>query len=366
MIALRNLFRNMARSLVTLMGISVAIGIFVIIASLTADLRAQIDNVIEAYDTGLLIQSRRAATPLHSRISAAEVDALQAHLGTPVAPLMLGAVREAWSPYIWLFGMPPELLAGIPLLNGEGLGSGGGQVLLGVLAATSLGVEAGDSVVLGGDERPVSGVFRTGSRLLDAASVMEIDEARRILGRENGEAHYNLVVVQGMLPDDTDRSAERIMREFPHLRATSGADFVGSLQIFRSVEAFTRVIALIALLGGALVLANTLLMALSERTREIGVLMSIGWRPRMVLRLLLVESLILCLIGAMVGNLLAVGGLRWLNGLGAFGFGWIPVHVDVGAFLLSLIVSLAIAVVAMIWPAVVLLRFQPAEILRHG
>ena len=366
MIALRNLLRNKVRSFITLLGVSGAIAVFVLIASLTADLRAQVDNVVEAYNTDLLIQSRRAATPLQSRISAAEVEALRTRLGPQVSPVVVGAVREAWSPYILLFGMPRDLLPAIPLMNGAGLTAGDGQMLLGVSAAAHLGIQAGDRVALGDRERTVSGVFRTGSRLFDGASVMEIEDAWRILGRDNGVAYYNLVVVQGLAPHAADRAVEEIMDEFPRLRASTGAEFAGSLQIYRSIEIITRVVALVALLGGAIVLINTLLISLSERTREIGVLMSIGWRPRRVLRLLLGESLLLCLAGALLGNLFAIGVLQWLNAVGAFGVGWIPVQIDIAAFLASLLVGVIIAVVTLLWPAAVLLRLRPAEALRHG
>ena len=61
----------------------------------------------------------------------------------------------------------------------------------------------------------------------------------------------------------------------------------------------------------------TMLMAVLERTREIGILRAIGWAPRRVLQMILLEALVLSVAGAVVGMLLAVASVRGLNALPA-------------------------------------------------
>jgi putative ABC transport system permease protein len=133
----------------------------------------------------------------------------------------------------------------------------------------------------------------------------------------------------------------------------------------RVVEAFVTTISVIALAGTALVVANTLVMAVTERTREIGILMAVGWTPWLVLRLLLAESLLLCLVGAAVGNGLALALLHVVNGLESVGFGWIPMRLPPMLVAQSLGLTAAVALLALAWPAVVLLRVQPLTALRH-
>lgn len=60
--------------------------------------------------------------------------------------------------------------------------------------------------------------------------------------------------------------------------------------------------------GTCLVVSNTLLMAIAERTREIGILTALGWTPWLVLRMPLAESLVLCAMNH-PAPLLAVKGL---------------------------------------------------------
>src|SRR6185369_5818438 len=130
-------------------------------------------------------------------------------------------------------------------------------------------------------------------------------------------------------------------------------------------HAFVTTISVIAFAGTLLVVSNTLLMAISERTREIGILMAVGWTPVLVLRMLLAESLALCLVGALLGNLLALGLLRLLNGLESVGFGWIPVRFSSSLAAASVAMALVVAVLALAWPAFVVFRMQPLAALRH-
>ena len=81
--------------------------------------------------------------------------------------------------------------------------------------------------------------------------------------------------------------------------------------------------------------------------------------------MLLAESLTLCLCGALAGNSMALLILKLLNNSEAVGFGWIPVTISQTTFLASLGVTLILALISMIWPAVILYRLSPVEALRH-
>jgi putative ABC transport system permease protein len=114
-----------------------------------------------------------------------------------------------------------------------------------------------------------------------------------------------------------------------------------------------------------LVVTNTLLMAVAERTREIGILMAVGWTPWLVLRMLLAESVLLCLAGTALGNLLGLALLHAVNRMESVGFGWIPVSLSPALVASSFALTLLIALLALAWPAAVLARMQPLSALRH-
>lgn len=74
--------------------------------------------------------------------------------------------------------------------------------------------------------------------------------------------------------------------------------------------AFTWSVSLVAVMIGGVGVMNTVLMSVFERTREFGVLRAMGWRPRQVLAMVLGESLVLSVLGGVVGTSLGIAAVR--------------------------------------------------------
>lgn len=364
MIFLRNLVRAPVRSLLTILGVAAGIGLFVAVTAITRDIRRQVDSVAASYGLEVIAYERRATSPFSSRISAAQVAALEAEFGW-VMPLVLGTHNERWSAYALVIGAPREFLQRVALTTGQPVTPGAGEALLGEVAAARLGLGAGARVPLDGRLIPVSGLFRTGSRLLDGGLMLELSDARAVLSREGADPQFTLALLRAGSPDSAAALIRRIHAAHPELRAIPGTEFAGALRLLRVVDAFVGTISVVALLGTCLVVGNALVMALAERTRELGILMTVGWTPLLVLRMLLAESLVLCAAGAGLGIGLALVVLRILNGIESIGFGWIPVTIPVTLAGAAMALTAGVAVLALVWPAFVVARMQPLAALRH-
>lgn len=362
MIFARNILRHKLRSIMTMLGAAVGIAIYVAIAAITDNLENETQRVIEEYNSDITVQSKGAPSPIHSRIKSGDIAALRAMLGDRVDPLVLGALRESWNSYAMLLGIPPALAPRFGLVEGDPPAASGRDVMIGTILAQQLGLKPGESIPLGEGSAKVVGIYSMGNRLVDGAVVASLPEAQRLLGKEG---QINIALVRIRNRGEVARVVREINRRFPRLDALSTADFVGNMRLFRTIATFTRSVAIISFVGSCLVVSNTLLMAVAERTREVGVLMAIGWRPWLVIRMLLAESLALCLCGALAGNGMALLILKMLNNSQAVGFGWIPVSIAPITFLTSLGVSLSLALIAIIWPAAILYRLSPVEALRH-
>jgi len=119
-------------------------------------------------------------------------------------------------------------------------------------------------------------------------------------------------------------------------------------------------IAAVSLLVGGIGIMNIMLVSVTERTREIGIRMAVGARPRDVLAQFLVEALALSIAGGIIGILL---GLFAADRLAAK-FGW-PVLVRIDIIVVAVAFSGLVGVVFGLYPAQKAARLDPIEALRY-
>jgi putative ABC transport system permease protein len=132
----------------------------------------------------------------------------------------------------------------------------------------------------------------------------------------------------------------------------------------------TMMLALIAgisLLVGGVGIMNIMLVSVTERTREIGIRMAVGARPRDILKQFLVESVLLSLVGGLIGlglGTLASVGLTWLINQFSNGRDW-PIVVSIPAALIALAFSAAVGVFFGFYPARRASKLDPIQALRY-
>jgi len=112
-----------------------------------------------------------------------------------------------------------------------------------------------------------------------------------------------------------------------------------------------------------LVIANTMAQSVRERTREIGVLKTLGFSSAQIMGLVLLESLALTLVGGLAGLLLAYGAVE---GLGEAIRQFIPVfEMTAGTVGLALGLMLALGAIAALWPAGQAMQLKIVDALRR-
>jgi putative ABC transport system permease protein len=148
------------------------------------------------------------------------------------------------------------------------------------------------------------------------------------------------------------------------VRASLSSEFAENTNDIQSTKAMTDAIRLLAMIVGAIVLANTMIMSIYERTREIGTLRALGWPRRRILGQILQESLYLCLFAGLLG---AVFGVLLLTGLtlvpGATRF--ISATWRAETFLSAIGLALLLGLLGGLYPAWRATRLSPVEALRY-
>lgn len=119
----------------------------------------------------------------------------------------------------------------------------------------------------------------------------------------------------------------------------------------------------ISLLVGGVGIMNIMLVSVSERTREIGLRKAIGARPSTILLQFLIEAVVLCLLGGLVG--LSIG-YAFAKGLAAIpGLGMSSAYVPAWAVVLAFGFSASVGLIFGMFPAIKAARLDPIDALRH-
>ena len=127
-----------------------------------------------------------------------------------------------------------------------------------------------------------------------------------------------------------------------------------------TVQVAIAVIAAISLLVGGIGVMNIMLVSVTERTREIGTRKALGAKNSAIRMQFIVESVIICLIGGIIG--IIFGMLLGYAGASLLGF---PAHPSVDAILIAVCFSMALGVFFGYYPANKAAKLDPIEALRY-
>ncbi|MBE0571192.1 MAG: ABC transporter permease [Ignavibacteriaceae bacterium] len=258
------------------------------------------------------------------------------------------------------------------------------QIVLGLKLAENLGIRERSKVVLSfqgldgtiiyGAFR-VTGIFRTESTMFDRSTVF-IQE-NDILSLLSTEPIYHEIAVRLNSVQNVDTVYANLRKKFDDLSIKSWKELAPELKLMDEMiglqlNIFLGVI-LFALLFG---ITNTMLMSVMERIREFGVLMAVGMKRRKVFSMIILETIILSLVGGVVGMILAsitiaYFGFAGINlsafaaGLSEWGLGTILYPVLPISFYLSITVMILLtAVFSAIYPAIKAIKLKPATAIR--
>jgi putative ABC transport system permease protein len=191
---------------------------------------------------------------------------------------------------------------------------------------------------------------------------------RRVTGNQTISS-ISVSAVSAEKMDKVKAQLVALMRERRHLAPAQEDDFLifDSREIIETVQSITGIltvllgaIAAISLIVGGIGIMNIMLVAVTERTREIGIRLAIGARAYEVLLQFLLESILLCSIGGVVGIVLGLGGAYAAGEALGLPFRFLP-HVVAIAALFSSFIGVVFGFV----PARRAARLNPIEALRH-
>jgi len=316
------------RTLLTAVGIAVAVAGAVVFLSLGEGIRRVFADQLANLGPDIQVTYGPASgdffptTPDLPGHYLAELQAAAPELGVRAVVPVLVYLRGGLSPSqsFVIEGLPTgepleDLFHGAAVLEGRPLGpadEGMDVAVIGASAAERGRLGLGSTLRLNpSTSLEVVGVVGAGGGLLDNLIVVPLATLQRALGVDD---RFSLLAVSSVRPERAEEVAAAIRARFPDLGAQTSSELFAQVNESLRVSDFVRLgISAIALIVGAIAVANTVMMSVFERTREFGVIRAVGARPRFLLALVLAESILLAVAGAAVGVLLGRLGVFAVN-----------------------------------------------------
>jgi putative ABC transport system permease protein len=237
-------------------------------------------------------------------------------------------------------------------------------VAVGQGLADALGVGVGGHVDAEGSSFAITGVVRPVGALTSHMVFMPLERMQEFFHRRGVVTIFNLRLDSSMNAAGVTDCLAALRREFPNLTFTEAHAIADENPVLRLADALAWSVSVVALLIGLAGVLNTLLMSVTERVREIGILSALGWGATRVTALIVCEGLILAGAGSLAG---AAGGLASLQVLAMLPrvAGLIEPAVTARLIVEVIVAAVLLGGLGSLYPAWHAARLRPVEALKH-
>jgi len=374
--AFRNIKRRKIRTFLTVLGITIGIAAIVGLGSISEGMHVMVQNEMKIIAGKIIVMkgegegiSGLMAGFMDSELEDEDIEIIRNAPGVEkVAPMVfymeniVPLRRSEW----FVIGVDPddlELFKGenIRMENGRELEEGDTEVgIIGKDFSDKYDLGVGDYFDVKDVSFQIVGVIeKTDVSDIDDGIIVNIEDLQDIIDADTYQMAY--VVPEDLT--DTEDVAEAIEDAGEELTAITSKEIARQVStLINQISLFIIGIGSIAAFVGGLGVMNTMIMAIIERKKEIGVMKAIGATNRMVLKQILTESALISSLGGIIGIGL---GILATFGINVFSSGMITATVTpvlaVGAFLFAL----TLGILGGIYPAWKAAKLDPVEALRY-
>jgi putative ABC transport system permease protein len=394
--ALRSIFKNKMRTALTMLGIVIGVGAVIVMVAIGNGAQAQIKSQISGLGTNLIVVTAGSVNTggasqgaqSFNRLTVDDVDAIkrEATLLSGVSPVIVTRTQIVGGSGNWraevngvstdFFAIRDWTTTSGDLFTEEDVRTKRTTVLLGATVAKNLFADAdpvGQEIRLGKTPFTVAGVLASKGQTASGADQDDVVLVPYTTAqtRLNGFSFLGQILASASSPASLAPAQEEIkviMRAAHGIPNGGTDDFTvrdqtaiakAATSTSSIMTSLLAAIASVSLIVGGIGIMNIMLVSVTERTREIGIRMAIGARGSDVMLQFLVESIVMCLLGGLLGLAVGVGGATLV---GHF-TGW-SIATPASAVFLAVGFSAAVGIFFGFYPARKAASLDPIQALR--
>jgi putative ABC transport system permease protein len=359
-----NLSRHRIRSFISVAGIAFSVAAMLTVVTILQGAIGMFSGILSS-DSQIIVFERDVSDLFFSSVPAAAAAQMAAWPMVQHAdPVLFGIVSSAGHPIITCFGVTAAdaRIAKATWIAGDrgSFAQHGDGVVLGERAAEFLAATVGSQVQIGHGSFHVIGILKTSNGFEDGGVFMPLGSAQSFFHKEGSSS---VMTVKLRNREDAAAFKSRVKASYPNLIALEDAEFNRSYSQFRILKATAWAVGGCGLLLGGLGVANTMIMSVFTRIREIAILRVNGFSRVQIGGIIFGESAVVAGFGAMAGLTVGVGFLFALKLIPAL-HGYVDVTLQPAVMLLVLVLALLTGVAGALYPAIYAMRIRAVEALR--
>jgi putative ABC transport system permease protein len=361
---LTNLRRHRIRSLISIAGIGFSVAAMLTVVTILQGAIGMFSSIL-SNDSELIVFERDVSDLFFSNVpgdAAAQIAgwATVAH----AHPVLFGIVSSEGHPIITCFGVTPAdaRIQKAAWVQGDRASFAQHQddIVLGSRAAEFLSATLGSQVQIGHATFHVVGVLRTANGFEDGGVFMSLASAQSFFHKQGTSS---VITVKLNNKEDVAAFKSMIKQKYPSLIALEDEEFTRSYSQFRILKATAWAVGGCGLLLGGLGVANTMIMSVFTRIREIAILRVNGFSQVQIGSVIFGESAVVSVSGALAGLLVGTCFLYALKLIPALD-GYVDPTIHPLLMLIVLVLAFLTGVAGAVYPAFYAMRIRAVEALR--
>ena len=360
---LTNLRRHRIRSFISIAGIAFSVAAMLTVVTILQGAIGMFASILSS-DSEVIVFEKNVSDLFFSNVPpsvAGEVSTWPtvAHAD----PVLFGIVSSSDHPIITCFGVTPgdARIRKATWLAGDrvAFGKSNDDVVLGSRAADFLNATVGSHVPIGHGTFHVIGILRAANGFEDGGVFMPLSAAQAFFHKDGS----SVVTIKLRNKDDAAAFKSQIRQNYPNLIALEDTEFQHSYSQFKILKATAWAVGGCGLILGGLGIANTMIMSVFTRIREIAILRVNGFSNTQIAAMIFGESSCVAAVGAFFGLAIGISALLTLAHIPALD-GYIDASIQPVLMSIVIVLALLTGVAGALYPAAYAMRIRAVEALR--